>query len=446
MRRVITELDQQFLRRAMRLAMNGRGHTEPNPSVGCVLVKNGQTLGEGWTQAFGGAHAEPTALNDCKLLANDPAGATAYVTLEPCCHTNKKTPPCAPRLIEAKIARVVIGCLDPNPDVNGKGVAMLQNAGIEVECLRGAKPSGPLAPVLGGEGQGEGESAGKVQDARRPRDTIPAPQPFHPGTGELDASHFQQLIAPFVKDLLQRQSYVTLKWAQSADGYIAGNGGTRVRISNDLSTKVIHQLRSRTDTMMVGIATVRADDPLLTIRGVASARRLKKWILDPLLEVNAEARLFAETRAGEVAVFCNYDAFHSAKADFLRARGVTLFDTDGLNGMKAGGFHLAEVRARLSTRLAGTHVLVESGGRLATSLFEYGPDFVDRLWVIQSPVAINQPDAIAAATIPPHFLPVATVNLAGDVLTEYLNTQSPAYFAPVPSADFVLAHEGAAPR
>src|SRR6185437_14757087 len=97
------KFDAQIMSRAIRLAMNGRGATEPNPSVGCVLVKDGRVIGEGRTQPFGGAHAEPTALASCKESTE---GATAYVTLEPCCHTNKKTPPCVPALIEAKIARV----------------------------------------------------------------------------------------------------------------------------------------------------------------------------------------------------------------------------------------------------------------------------------------------------------------------------------------------------
>src|SRR4051812_42670997 len=102
---VSDERDIQFLRRAIRLAMKGRGRVEPNPMVGCVIVKNGRVIGEGYHAQFGGPHAEPTALANC---AESPAGAAAYVTLEPCCHTNKKTPPCVPRLIEAKIARVVI--------------------------------------------------------------------------------------------------------------------------------------------------------------------------------------------------------------------------------------------------------------------------------------------------------------------------------------------------
>src|SRR5438034_11055285 len=125
-----TDFDHQMMRRAIRLAMNGRGFVEPNPMVGCVLVKNGRIIGEGYHQKFGGPHAEPTALANC---SESPRGATAYVTLEPCCHTNKKTPPCVPKLIEAGIGCVVVGSLDPNPEVNGKGIAMLREAGIEVD-------------------------------------------------------------------------------------------------------------------------------------------------------------------------------------------------------------------------------------------------------------------------------------------------------------------------
>ena len=115
-----------YLRRAIRLAMNGRGRVEPNPMVGCVIVKNDRIIGEGFHQQYGHPHAEPQALASC---IESPEGATAYVTLEPCCHINKQTPPCAPRLIAAKMARVVIGCLDPNPDVNGKGVLDVAGGG-----------------------------------------------------------------------------------------------------------------------------------------------------------------------------------------------------------------------------------------------------------------------------------------------------------------------------
>src|SRR3982750_4730898 len=120
--------NEHFLRRAIRLAMNGRGRVEPNPMVGCIIAKADHVIGEGFHAEFGGPHAEPTALANCSEL---PAGATAYVTLEPCHHTNKKTPPCVPRLIEAKIARVVVGCVDPDPNVNGRGVRQLREAGVD---------------------------------------------------------------------------------------------------------------------------------------------------------------------------------------------------------------------------------------------------------------------------------------------------------------------------
>src|SRR5690242_1059507 len=113
------QFDKQMIRREIALGMKGRGQVEPNPIVGCVLVKNGRVIGEGYHSLFGGPHAEPSGLVSC---TESPEGATAYVTLEPCCHVNKKTPPCVPKLIEAKIGRVVAGCLDPNPDVNGKGL------------------------------------------------------------------------------------------------------------------------------------------------------------------------------------------------------------------------------------------------------------------------------------------------------------------------------------
>src|SRR5437588_4553723 len=121
--------DADYMRLAIRLAMRGRGAVEPNPMVGCVIVKEGRVIGEGFHERFGGPHAEPNALAEC---TESPRGATAYVTLEPCCHSNKKTPPCVPRLIDAKLGRVVVGCIDPNPEVAGRGVEQLRAAGIEV--------------------------------------------------------------------------------------------------------------------------------------------------------------------------------------------------------------------------------------------------------------------------------------------------------------------------
>src|SRR5947209_7612113 len=168
--------DEDFMRRAIRLAMRGRGTVEPNPMVGCIIAKGARAIGQGWHRQFGGAHAEPNALASCTETAE---GATAYVTLEPCCHTDKKTPPCVPKLIEAKLARVVIGCIDPNPDVAGKGCRELKEAGIAVDV----------------------------------------------GICEKEA---KQLAAPFFASIEQRRPYVTLKWAQTSDGKVAGPGGARL--------------------------------------------------------------------------------------------------------------------------------------------------------------------------------------------------------------------------
>ncbi|MBQ1399918.1 MAG: bifunctional diaminohydroxyphosphoribosylaminopyrimidine deaminase/5-amino-6-(5-phosphoribosylamino)uracil reductase RibD, partial [Lachnospiraceae bacterium] len=126
------EIDERCMRRAIELAQKGRGRTNPNPMVGAVIVKDGEVIGEGYHERCGELHAERNALKNCRGRGNDPAGATIYVTLEPCCHYGK-TPPCTEALIEAKVARVVIGSFDPNPKVAGKGTRILREAGIEVK-------------------------------------------------------------------------------------------------------------------------------------------------------------------------------------------------------------------------------------------------------------------------------------------------------------------------
>jgi riboflavin biosynthesis protein RibD len=243
-------IDEQLLRRAIRLAMSGRGLVEPNPMVGCVLASpQGEVLGEGWHIRFGGAHAEPTALQDAAGRQNAARGGHAYVTLEPCCHTNKKTPPCAPRLIAAGVARVLVGCLDPNPDVNGKGIAMLRAAGIEVE----------IAPPT-------------LRDECR------------------------QLIAPFVALTTHRRPYVTIKWAETADGHVAGPRGQRLKITNAASDLLIHTLRARCDAIAVGTNTVLSDDPLLTARGPSFGRVVRRVILSNTLKVPMTSRLVQTAR------------------------------------------------------------------------------------------------------------------------------------------------------
>jgi diaminohydroxyphosphoribosylaminopyrimidine deaminase/5-amino-6-(5-phosphoribosylamino)uracil reductase len=376
------ELDEQFIRRAIRLAMNGRGRVEPNPMVGCVLVKDGRVIGEGYHAQFGGPHAEPTALANC---TESPAGATAYVTLEPCCHTNKKTPPCAPRLIEAKIARVVIGCLDPNPDVNGKGVAMLRAAGIQVD-----------GPVL--------EASAK------------------------------QLIALFLLDIQKTRPYVVAKWAETADRRVAGAGGQRLQISNPSSQKLTHDLRARCDAILVGINTILTDDPVLNARHAGQPRHPSRHVLDRHLRCPPEANVVRDDCAS-TTIYCGHDTSgpFRHRRDELKAAGA---DVTAVPIGSDGRLDLAATFKRMRG-LWVRSVLVEPGPILAASLFESG--LIDRLWVFRSRQRVSEPSAPEAAPIPSTFVKTDELDADGDILIEYANRKSEVFFASEPSADFALA-------
>lgn len=376
-------IDQHMMRQALSLAVCGRGRVEPNPMVGCIIARNGQILGQGYHQSFGGPHAERKALTGCR---ESPAGATAYVSLEPCCHVNKKTPPCVPALIDAELARVVVGCLDPNPAVSGSGIDQLRRAGVDVELA----------------------SAQEMAAAR-------------------------QLNAPFFKSILHRRPYVTLKWAESADGKIAGPHGQPRKISSDRSHRLVHELRARCDAILVGIQTVLADDPMLTARSVDFARPLLRCVLDTRLRLPDGSQLLQTAKAFPLLVFCDDRSMCSnpAKAAALAEAGAQLIPTP-LDHI--GQLSLSHVLDELHRRTV-THLLVESGPTLARSFLLYA----DRLWVFRSPRAVADETAPAASPVPPSFNPVASLNVTGDILTEYLSSDSPVYFSPEPSADFRLS-------
>jgi diaminohydroxyphosphoribosylaminopyrimidine deaminase/5-amino-6-(5-phosphoribosylamino)uracil reductase len=369
--------DGDFMRRALDLSAGGRGWVEPNPMVGCVLVRDGQVLAEGYHERFGGPHAEPSALAKCR----DARGATAYVTLEPCCHRNKKTPPCVPALLAAGITRVVATIEDPNPAVSGKGLAELGAAGVKVEC-------GLL-----------GESA-------------------------------RQLNAAYFKLLREKAPYVTLKWAQTADGKIAGAGGRRLTISNPAVMAAIHRLRGRCGAILVGIGTVISDDPLLTSRAPEAPGQPLRIVLDSKLRITPQHRLIQTARNSPVLVACGAEAAASQKAGDLRAAGAEILalPVDG-----AGGLSLKDLLAELGSRRI-SHLLVEPGGRVAESFL--GEGLADRVWISRSPKAVDAADAPAAARI--DYPAAGSMSIEGDELSEYLNPQSPAFFALEESADFAL--------
>src|SRR6516164_5470676 len=205
--------DRDWMMRALALAERGRGHVEPNPLVGAVVVRDGRLIGEGWHQRYGQAHAEVNAL----AAAGDAArGATLYVTLEPCCHFGK-TPPCTDAVLRAGIRRVVAAMPDPFPAVAGKGAELLRQAGVTVEF----------------------------------------------GVGEAEA---RRLNAPYLKLLATGRPWVHAKWAMTLDGKIATRSGDSRWISNEASRRRVHELRGRMPAIIAGLGTVLADNPQLTAR------------------------------------------------------------------------------------------------------------------------------------------------------------------------------------
>jgi len=375
--------DLTFLRQAIRLAMNGRGGVEPNPMVGCLLVRNGQVIGRGFHRRFGGPHAEPQAIADAHLHGQATCGATAYVTLEPCCHTSKKTPPCVPVLIEAQVSRVVVACSDPNPQVSGRGLEQLRAAGIEVS-----------AGIMEAEGR--------------------------------------QLIAPYIAGIVHRRPYVTLKWAQSADGKVAGPAGKRTQISNAASMRLVQQLRARSDAILVGVETVLKDDPLLTARDVENARPLIRCVVDTNLRLPAESRLIKTTDQGRIVLYCSRDAFRTRPDAVQRlVSGGVLVVPTGTDS--SGRIALPDVLHDLYARGA-THLLVEGGPTVAKAFI--AQNLADRAWVFESTMRIESPTAPAAPRV--EYPATGMADVEGDRLTEHLNPQSSVHFALEQSADWVL--------
>lgn len=243
--------EEQFMKRAIELAKQGVGWTAPNPLVGAVVVKNGRVIGEGYHRKYGELHAERNALAAC---TEDPAGATLYVTLEPCCHYGK-TPPCTEIIIEKKIAKVVIGSRDPNPKVAGKGARILREHGIEV-----------------------------VEDYMREACDALNPVFFH--------------------YITTKTPYVVLKFAMTLDGKIATRTGASKWITGEAARNHVHQLRGRYAGILAGIGTVLADDPMLNCR-IDGAHQPLRIILDRHLRIPMGSRLVRSAKEYPLLIVCN---------------------------------------------------------------------------------------------------------------------------------------------
>ena len=323
--------DDRFMARALALALQGQGSVEPNPAVGCVLVQGQAIVGQGWHQQFGGPHAEVHALAEAATQA---AGATAYISLEPCCH-HGKTPPCSEALLRAGIARAVIAVEDPFPKVAGGGIAALKAAGIRADV-------------------------GVLADLGR------------------------QLIAPYAKLTTTGRPWVIAKWAMTLDGKLATRSGNSQWISSEASRAVVHQIRGRVDAVMVGSGTARADDPLLTARPMQRAdlkRTATRIVVDSAASLALESRLVQTSRDVPVLVAAAENAPPEA-CQRLAAAGVEVLRCAGENH-----------DARLETlwlelgRRRMTNVLVEGGSRLLGALFAQGA--VDEVHVFIAPKIVG---------------------------------------------------------
>jgi diaminohydroxyphosphoribosylaminopyrimidine deaminase / 5-amino-6-(5-phosphoribosylamino)uracil reductase len=302
--------DARYMSRALELAARGEGLVEPNPMVGCVVVRDGQIVGEGWHERFGGAHAEVNALRAAAENAN---GATLYVTLEPCCHTGK-TPPCTDAIIAAGIARVVAAIADPFPKVDGGGFAALRSAGIECN------------------------------------------------TGNME-SEAREVVAPYLKLIKTGVPWVIAKWAMTLDGKLATRTGNSQWITGEAARTKVHELRGRVDAIVIGSGTARVDDPLLTARpsGPRSALRV---VVDSTASLDLDGQLVRSARSTPVLVAIGRHADH-AKRSALEHAGVEVLPLAG----ESHSERIVQLLSELGRRQC-TNVLVEGGSRLLGSLFD----------------------------------------------------------------------------
>lgn len=315
--------DEKYMAQALALAARGVGRTRPNPAVGCVIVRDGVVLGEGWHRQAGEAHAEVEALR----LAGDARGATVYVSLEPCSH-HGRTPPCADALLAARVARVVVGTMDPNPDVSGRGIERLRAAGIEV-----------VTGVLSDE--------------------------------------CREINRPFFKFIRTATPWIVAKWAMTLDGKIASHSGHSRWVTGELARARVHQVRNELDAILVGAATARTDDPELTCR-LPEGRNPIRVVLDSNLALDPALRIF--DTAGTL-VFCSPSAPAWLEERFVQ-KGATIIRVPHTSA----GLDLNAVLRELGQRNIMS-VLVEGGGAVLGSFLDAG--LIDRVMTFVAPKLVG---------------------------------------------------------
>lgn len=330
-----TATDVAMMARAIQLAWRGRYSTHPNPRVGCVISLDREVVGEGWHERAGEAHAEVHALQAAGSRAR---GATAYVTLEPCSHFGR-TPPCADALVSAGVSRVVVAMVDPNPEVGGRGIKRLQDAGIDV-----------VTGFMGVE-------------AER----------LNPG---------------FLQRMREGRPHFRVKVAASLDGRTAMASGESQWITGPAARRDVQRLRATSSAIVTGVGTVLADDPSLSVRpdemgdvgdAVPPAGQPLRVILDRQLRTPPTAKILS---TGPVKLFCEAAAADSPEADVLRQAGA---DVTAI-AVTPQGVDLSALAGQLG-KLGINEVLVEAGPTLAGAFV--AADLADELWLYQAPVFLG---------------------------------------------------------
>ncbi|MBO6058367.1 MAG: bifunctional diaminohydroxyphosphoribosylaminopyrimidine deaminase/5-amino-6-(5-phosphoribosylamino)uracil reductase RibD [Bacteroidales bacterium] len=343
------EKDIEFMRRAIELAKKGGGYVRPNPLVGCVVVKDDEIIAEGYHEKYGEFHAERNALTRCKT---ETKGASLYVTLEPCCHYGK-TPPCTEIIIEKGIKKVFVGILDPNLLVAGKGVKILQDAGIEVEV-------------------------------------------------GLCENEIREMNKVFLKYITTKRPYVIMKTAMTLDGKIAAHTGDSKWVTNEESRKMVHELRSELAGVVVGIGTVLADDPMLTCRLEGEHHQPVRIVVDSNLRIPVDSQLVKTANEYRTIVACRHFDRSEAERSEVEKSSLNVNKQkgflDSLRSLEMTGVEHLECQSNnnhvdindLMTKLGAMGIdslLLEGGGTLNAAFLEAG--CVDEVWAFIAPKIIG---------------------------------------------------------
>jgi diaminohydroxyphosphoribosylaminopyrimidine deaminase / 5-amino-6-(5-phosphoribosylamino)uracil reductase len=348
----LTDTDRAHLARALELAEYGRGRVSPNPLVGAVVVRDGMVIGEGWHAELGGLHAERAALEDCLGRGGDPAGATMYVTLEPCAHQGRQ-PPCVEAILKAGIGRVVIASEDPSEKASGRGPGILRDGGVEVELAAGE-----------------------------------------------EAAAARLLNQPFRKHARAGLPLVTLKMAMSLDGRASTAPGDSPWISGERSRALVHRWRAESDAIAVGIGTVLADDPLLTarpdpsdaphtsmdaIKRAGTVRQPLRVVFDRRARLPLDSRLLRTLDQAPVLVVVSPEA-DATRTAALRDAGAEVLVADGIEAT------LSELGRREITSL------FLEGGRTLAAAFA-AADQIDEARTFVAPILLSSSEPSPEAAI-----------------------------------------------